>query len=40
MYEDKVDLKVEDGEEKWEEDDDDLEVLDEDVNRKNDNKEE
>ena len=38
--EDKFDLKVEDGEEKKGEDDDDLEVLNEDVDRTNDEKEE
>ena len=35
----KVSLKVEDGEEKKEEDDNDLEVLDKDVDGKNDDKE-
>ena len=36
----KVSLKVEDGRDKKEEDDDDLEVLDKDVHGTNDNKEE
>ena len=39
MDEDKVGLNVEDGEEKKEEDDDHLEVLDKDVDGKNDNEE-
>ena len=40
MNEEKVGLKVEDGEDKKEEDDDDLEVSDEEVNGTNDDKEE
>ena len=40
MDEEKVGLKVEDGEEKKEEDDENLEVLDEEVDGTNDDKEE
>ena len=40
MDEDKVGLKVEDGEDKKEEDDDDMEVSDEDVDGTNDDEEE
>ena len=40
MDEDKVGLNIEDGEEKKEEDNDDMEVLDEDVDESNDDEEE